>query len=133
MTTEDRLIADIDYMYKNYGFDISGLEKDQLYKFTRWRADFIQEELEELEDAIVNKDPEEIVDALIDIIVVSLGTLNLLQVDTQKAWDEVLRANLNKIVGEKHSRPNLFGFPDLIKLSDWTPPNHSDNHGLLSQ
>ena len=130
--TEDRLIADIDYMYKKYGFDISNLDKDRLYAFTRWRADFIQEELDELLDAIEYNDPEEIVDALIDIIVVSLGTLNLLQVDTQKAWDEVLRANLKKSVGKKESRPNEYGFPDLVKHPMWVAPNHSDNHGLLS-
>ena len=126
------MIADIDYMYKKYGFDISNLEKEQLYAFVLWRANFIQEELDELYGAIEYKDPEEIVDALIDIIVVSLGTLNLLQVDTQKAWDEVLRANLKKSVGRKESRPNPFGFPDFVKHPALIVPNHSDNHGLLS-
>ena len=38
---------------------------------------------------------------------------------------------MNKEVGVKASRPNPFNLPDLVKPSGWTPPDHSDNHGLL--
>lgn len=127
------MIRDIADMYKKYGFDISHLNNEELYKFVEWRADFIQEELSELYDAIDLKDPEEVVDALIDIIVVALGTLDLLKVDSATAWNEVLRANLQKEVGIKDCRPNEYGFPDLVKPYKWKGPDHSGNHGLISQ
>lgn len=116
---------------KHYGFDISNFSKDKLEEFLEFRIKFLEEELTELKD---NKDnPEEIVDALIDLIVVATGTLTLFQVDGDKAWDEVLIANLNKKVGIKSTRPNLTGLPDLIKPKDWTPPSHADNHGIFTK
>lgn len=127
------MIRDIADMYEKYGFDISHLDGEQLYKFVEWRADFVREELYELYDAIDQRNPEEVCDALIDIIVVALGTLDLLKIDTAAAWSEVLRANLEKRVGIKDSRPNEFGFPDLVKHEEWKGPDHSGNHGLLSR
>ena len=51
-------------------------------------------------------DPEEIVDGLIDLCVVAIGTLWMPLVSTRyKAWDEVLKANMAKEVGVKDSRP----------------------------
>ena len=43
--------------------------------------------------------PEEIVDALIDLCVVAIGTLDAYGVNSYKAWDEVHAANMNKEVG----------------------------------
>jgi len=78
-----------------------------------------------------NIDKAEIVDALIDLCVVAIGTLDAFGVDAHKAWDEVLQANLNKEPGVKESRPNPFGLPDLIKPEDWEAPNHIENTGRL--
>ena len=36
---------------------------------------------------------------------------------------------MNKEVGEKPSRPNPLGVPDLIKPDTWYPPSHEGNHG----
>jgi predicted HAD superfamily Cof-like phosphohydrolase len=73
------------------------------------------------------------VDALIDVCVFAIGTLDLLGVDANKAWDSVYKANMNKNVGIKEGRPNPFGLPDLIKPEDWTPPSHEGNHGKFDQ
>jgi len=105
---------------------------DNLRKYLEFRVDFLQEELSETEAALVNMDAEEIVDGLIDLCVVAIGTLDAFGVDPYKAWDEVLKANLAKEVGVKPSRPNPLGLPDLIKPEDWEGPDHSDNHGKLN-
>ena len=105
---------------------------DNLRKYLEFRIDFLQEELSETEAALVNMDAEEIVDGLIDLCVVAIGTLDAFGVDPYKAWDEVLKANLAKEVGVKPSRPNPLGLPDLIKPEDWEGPDHSDNHGKLN-
>lgn len=114
---------------KHYGFDVTNFDKDKLKILLDFRINFLKEELKELED---NKDnPEEVVDALIDLIVVAAGTMTLFKIDGHKAWNEVYRANLEKQVGIKPERYNPLGLPDLMKPSDWKAPSHEGNHGLL--
>lgn len=104
---------------------------DKHVQFLNFRADFLQEELDETKRAIMAGDPEEIVDGLIDLCVVAIGTLDAFGVDAYKAWDEVLKANMAKEVGVKESRPNPLGMPDLIKPEGWKAPNHENNYGSL--
>ena len=75
---------------------------------------------------------DDVVDALIDLCVVAIGTLNAFDVDSEKAWAAVYDANIIKNVGIKESRPNPLGLPDLIKPEGWKAPSHADNVGLLS-
>ena len=106
-------------------------ERELLQQFLDFRIKFLKEELDETAKAVQDKDPEEIVDGLIDLCVVAIGTLDAFGVDAHKAWDEVLKANMSKEVGVKESRPNPLGLPDLIKPNDWKAPSHEDNHDLL--
>lgn len=127
---------DIHEMHKHYGVHeaLAKLDEESLRKFLVFRYNFLKEEMKELGEAIEeNHDPEEIVDALIDLCVVAIGTLDAYNIDGQKAWDEVLRANMSKRVGVKESRPNPLGLPDLIKPEGWTGPNHEGNHGDLTK
>ena len=78
-------------------------------------------------------DPEEIVDGLIDLCVVAIGTLDAYGVDPYDAWDEVLDANMAKEPGVKEGRPNPLGLPDLLKPEGWTAPSHEGNHGILPE
>ena len=107
-------------------------DKDRLRAYLDFRINFLHEELDETEAAMVNMDAEEIVDGLIDLCVVAIGTLDAFGIDANKAWDEVLKANLAKEVGVKPERPNPLGLPDLIKPADWEGPSHKDNHGKLN-
>ncbi len=100
--------------------------------FLAFRLDFLEEELTETVKAFAQNDPEEIVDGLIDLCVVAIGTLDAFGVDPYKAWDEVLEANMAKEVGIKESRPNPLGVPDLIKPNDWKAPSHKGNHGKFN-
>ena len=105
---------------------------DILKRYLEFRIDFLKEELDETEAALITTNSEEIVDGLIDLCVVAIGTLDAFGVDPYKAWNEILRANLSKEVGVKPERPNPMGLPDLIKPEDWEGPDHSDNHGKLN-
>ena len=95
-------ISDMQYKYgvKKWMHDNQD-NADLLNKYIEFRLKFIREELMETEAAFTNKDAEEIVDGLIDLCVVAIGTLDALGVDSHKAWDEVLKANLAKEVGVK--------------------------------
>lgn len=128
-------VKDIETMHEKYNVKekIKQLSPEMLREFLKFRINFLAEEFNELGQAINSSpiDAEETVDALIDICVVAIGTLDLFDIDSNKAWQQVYVANMNKEVGVKASRPNPFNLPDLVKPNGWTPPNHSDNHGLL--
>ena len=126
-------VKDINEMQAKYGVHdwIENADKDKLRHYLQFRVDFLKEELDETESALVDMDSEEIVDGLIDLCVVAIGTLDAFGVDPYKAWDEVLKANMNKRVGVKEGRPNPLGLPDLMKPADWKAPSHEGNFGKL--
>ena len=126
-------ISDMQYKYGVKSWMHNNKEDtEKLRKYLEFRVKFIREELMETEAALTNDDAEEIVDGLIDICVVAIGTLDAFGVDPYKAWDEVLKANLNKTVGVKPERPNPLGLPDLIKPEGWEGPSHEGNHGKFN-
>jgi len=110
----------------------SDVEIKRFNDYMDFRIDMMQEELDETRNAFVNKDPEEMVDGIIDLCVFAIGTLEVFGVDANKAWDEVYKANMNKEVGIKEGRPNPLGLPDLVKPKGWKGPSHEDNHGNIS-
>ena len=124
---------DINHMHTHYGVKeaTSKLDSKKLKAYLEFRFNFLQEELNEGKLAVQAGNSEEIVDALIDLCVVAIGTLDAYGVDARKAWDQVLFANMAKEVGIKDSRPNPFGLPDLIKPEGWVPPCHEGNHGII--
>jgi len=121
---------DIRAMHAYYGVHqvVDKMDGDTLKKYLNFRINFLKEELDELRDS---DNPEDVVDALIDLCVVAIGTLDAFAVDSHKAWDAVLEANMNKKPGVKPERPNPLGLPDLIKPEGWQPPSHSNNYGFL--
>ena len=128
-------VEDIEKMQDKFGtldwvFD-NKEDTEKLKRFLKFRIDFLQEELDETKTAYETMDGEEIVDGLIDLCVVAIGTLDAFGVDAYKAWDEVLKANMSKNVGVKEGRPNPLGLPDLMKPEGWTAPSHEGNHGIF--
>jgi predicted HAD superfamily Cof-like phosphohydrolase len=129
-------VADIAEMHRKYGVKeaVANFDKEKFQKFLEFRINFLQEELDELKAA---QNADDVVDALIDLCVVAIGTLDAYNVNSYLAWDRVHAANMTKEVGIKASRPNKLGLPDLIKPTmethgyDWEAPTHEDNTGLF--
>lgn len=125
-------VEDIALMHEKFGVHEWIAENpDKLNELLRLRMRMLGEETMETIDAVQNNDPEEIVDGLIDVMVIALGTLDIVGVNAKDAWDEVISANLTKKVGVKPERPNPLGLPDLVKPRNWKAPNHGGNHGKL--
>ena len=128
---------DIYMMHSKFGvkewFNANKGNKELMDKYLRFRLSMCKEELDETLDAIEAKDPEEIVDGLIDMCVFAIGTLDVFGIDANEAWDRVYQANMVKSVGIKEGRPNPFGLPDLIKPEGWEAPSHDGNHGDLEK
>jgi predicted HAD superfamily Cof-like phosphohydrolase len=82
----------------------------------------IEEEAEELNQAIIANDRVEVLDALIDILVVTIGAVHSAGFDAEGAWEEVMRTNFAKIdpvTGKVRKRED----GKVLKPEGWTPPN----------
>jgi len=125
-------VMDIEIMHTKYGVNnkVKEFDANKLAAFLEFRINFLKEELTELQNA---QSGDDAVDALIDLCVVAIGTLDSMGVDAYKAWEAVLTANLAKEVGIKATRPNPLGLPDLIKPEGWKSPSHADNIGLFAK
>lgn len=95
-----------------------------------------EEEAQEMYDAMIAQNAEDVVDSLIDQVYIALGTLYLLNVDVRKAFLEVHMCNMAKERGVKTDRSfTLSGDQefDVIKPDGWVGPDHSGNTGILEQ
>ena len=81
----------------------------------------IEEEFKELQEArAMNNDVEEL-DALIDILVVTIGAIHSAGFDAEGAWKEVMKTNFAKIdkeTGKVRKRED----GKVLKPVGWTPP-----------
>lgn len=82
----------------------------------------IEEEFNELVTAENNNDAVEQLDALIDILVVTIGAIHSMGADAEGAWKEVMRTNFAKIdkeTGKVRKRED----GKVLKPLGWTPPH----------
>jgi len=84
-------------------------------------VDLITEEVGELNLAIDNNDNVEVLDALVDILVVTIGAIHSMGADGEGAWKEVMRSNFAKISEDGKVRKREGG--KVLKPVGWTPPN----------
>ena len=73
------------------------------------RISLIEEELNELKDAIKNNDIKEVADALTDILYVTYGAGIAFGIDLDKCFDEVQNSNMSKLGGDGKPIYNEFG------------------------
>ena len=82
----------------------------------------IKEEHDELILALLDADAVEQLDALIDILVVTIGAIHSAGMDAEGAWKEVMRTNFAKIdkdTGKVRKRED----GKVLKPQGWTPPD----------
>ena len=83
--------------------------------------DLITEEYDELREAIETGDVVEQLDALVDILVVTLGAIRTGGFDGEGAWNEVMRTNFAKIdpdTGKVRKRED----GKVLKPEGWKAP-----------
>ena len=79
----------------------------------------IDEEVKELKDSTTRKDD---LDALIDILVVTVGAIHSIGADAEGAWKEVMGTNfakIDKVTGKVRKRED----GKVLKPTGWEPPN----------
>jgi predicted HAD superfamily Cof-like phosphohydrolase len=81
----------------------------------------INEEHQELLEATLSEDRVEQLDALIDILVVTIGAIHSAGWDAEGAWKEVMATNFAKIGENGKVRKREDG--KVLKPVGWEPPN----------
>ncbi len=89
-----------------------------------FRINFMREELKEYEDASTLEDQ---IDALVDLVVVAMGTAYLHGFDWEKHWHEVFMANMKKERVNSADQSKRGHAMDLRKPEGWKAPNHTQH------
>ena len=110
---------------QTFGQEIKSKAEFPNEKIVLLRYELIKEELEELNQAIKNKDIKEAADALTDILYVTYGAGSAFGINLDKCFDEVHQSNMSKLgsdgkpiyneIGKVMKGPNYFK-PDLNKF-----------------
>ena len=108
-----------------YGQEVKDKAEFSDVKTNKLRIDLIKEELEELTQAMNDKNLLEVADALTDILYVTYGAGHAFGIDLDKCSDEVQNSNMSKLgkdgkpiyneSGKVMKGPNYFK-PDLLKF-----------------
>jgi predicted HAD superfamily Cof-like phosphohydrolase len=97
---------------------VEDLNSDQFYLY----VNLIKEEVEELAVALSNDDRVETLDALTDILVVTIGAIHSMGADAEGAWKEVMSTNFAKI-DKKSGKVVKREDGKVLKPDGWTPPD----------
>ena len=110
---------------KTFGQEIKTKSSLSTDKINNLRVSLIEEELEELKQAIKQKNLLEVADALTDLLYVTYGTGQAFGINLDKCFDEVQKSNMSKLdengkpiynengkvlKGPKYFKPNLSNF-----------------------
>jgi len=90
-------------------------------KINDLRYNLIKEELNELKEAIDNKDLLEVADALTDILYVTYGAGHAFGIDLDKCFEEVQNSNMSKLGEDGNPVYNDFG--KVMKGPNYYKPN----------
>ncbi len=82
---------------KTFGQEVKDKPSFSTDKINKLRIDLISEELNELSEAMKNKDLLEVADALTDILYVTYGAGHAFGIDLDKCFDEVQNSNMSKL------------------------------------
>lgn len=148
-------VADVEEFHTQFGINYEGMPRNLTPEMLKFRLKFMREELTEYEEHAdaaqfetdlrtqnpayqqspetrfsrdrVTKELAQVLDALVDLAYVAIGTAHLHGFDFRAAWYRVHRANMRKVCSpdaptNAEQRMKL----KMIKPKGWRPPNHDD-------
>ena len=108
---------------KTFGQEVKIKPSFSTDKINKLRIDLIKEELEELTEAMNNKDLLEVADALTDILYVTYGAGHAFGIDLDKCFDEVQNSNMSKL--DKNGKPIYNDSGKVMKGPNYFKPDLS--------
>ena len=112
---------DINKFFTKYKIGYKGGPRNLKYEISTARYRHQLEETHELGEAFNKNDKEGVLDALVDIVYIALGTAHLMGFDFDEAWKRVHKANMKKVRMKTERSPI-----DIVKPIGWKPPDLKD-------
>ena len=106
---------------KTFGQEVKTKSELADNKIKELRVSLIEEELEELKEAIRNNDIKEVADALTDILYVTYGAGHAFGINLDKCFEEVQNSNMSKLGDDGKPIYNEFG--KVMKGPNYFKPN----------
>ena len=106
---------------ETFGQEVKNKASFSSEKINNLRYDLIKEELEELKEALNNKDLLEVADALTDILYVTYGAGHAFGIDLDKCFEEVQQSNMSKL--DEHGKPIYNESGKVMKGPKYFKPN----------
>ena len=108
---------------KTFNQDVKVTSSLSTDKINSLRISLINEELEELKQAISEKNLTEVADALTDILYVTYGAGHAFGINLDKCFEEVQKSNMSKL--GKDGKPIYNEFGKVMKGPDYFKPDLS--------
>ena len=108
---------------KTFGQEVKDKPSFSSDKINKLRIDLIKEELDELTEAIKNRDILEVADALTDILYVTYGAGHAFGIDLDRCFEEVQNSNMSKL--DKNGKPIYNDSGKVMKGPNYFKPNLS--------
>lgn len=112
---------DVKTFMETYGQEVKTKSEFPDKKIVKLRIDLIKEELDELTEAIKNKDIVEVADALTDILYVTYGAGHSFGINLDKCFSEVQKSNMSKL--DKDGNPIFNESGKVMKGPNYFQPN----------
>ena len=112
---------DVKHFMITYGQEVKTQSEFPEEQIIKLRVDLIKEELNELTEAIQQRNIVEVADALTDILYVTYGAGHSFGIDLDLCFAEVQRSNMSKL-GED-GKPIYNENGKVMKGSNYTKPN----------
>ena len=108
---------------KTFGQEVKDKPSLSDEKINQLRLNLIDEELDELKEAMHNKDLLEVADALTDILYVTYGAGHAFGINLDQCFEEVQNSNMSKL--DKNGKPIYNDAGKVMKGPNYFKPNLS--------
>ncbi len=106
---------------KTFGQEVKDKPSFGSDKINKLRLSLIEEEMNELKEAMKNKDLLEVADALTDILYVTYGAGHAFGINLDKCFDEVQNSNMSKL--DESGKPIYNEFGKVMKGQNYFKPD----------
>ena len=106
---------------KTFGQEVKVKPSFSSDKINQLRLSLIEEEMNELKEAMKNKDLLEVADALTDILYVTYGAGHAFGINLDKCFDEVQNSNMSKL--DETGKPIYNEFGKVMKGQNYFKPD----------
>lgn len=120
------MVRDIHDFHKKFSLAPAIPAGSVSFEMMNFRKKFLEEELAEFVKGMEEADSNQMLDALVDLVYVAIGTAYLCNWPFGTAWQRVHAANMTKIRAERPEQSKRGTAFDVVKPKLWVSPNLCD-------